>query len=195
MSVIELFLVAVGLSMDAFAVALSDGLTLKRRRSALVIALFFGIFQAGMPMIGYFLGTGFSHLISAYDHFSALAVLGFIGGKMIFESISELKCSRKNIEETPRPQKALTFPLLIAKSAATSIDALVVGVTLSAMGQNIFFSAALIGITTFVISLAGALWGKRFGTLIGTKAELVGGVVLLAIGIKTCIEPIFFGCG
>ncbi len=190
MSFIELLLVAVGLSMDAFAVALSDGLTLKRRRRAVLIAFMFGFFQAAMPVIGYFLGSGFSRLIAAYDHFAALAVLGFIGGKMIVESISELR----HPQEQPHA-KELTFPLLLAQAAATSIDALIVGVTLSAMGQDIFFSAAVIGATTFAISLAGALGGKKFGTMLGTKAELVGGIVLAAIGIKTCIEHIFFGCG
>lgn len=190
MSFIELFFVAAGLSMDAFAVALSDGLTLKRRRRAVLIAFLFGAFQAAMPIAGYFLGSGFSHLIAAYDHFAALAVLGFIGGKMMIESISELK----HPQENPRAKEP-TFPMLLAQAAATSIDALIVGVTLSAMGEDIFFSAAVIGTTTFAISLAGALGGKRFGTVLGTKAELVGGAVLAAIGIKTCIEHIFFGCG
>ena len=109
---------------------------------------------------------------------------------MIVESISELRHPQK-----PPHARELTFPLLLAQAAATSIDALIVGVTLSAMGQDIFFSAAVIGVTTFAISLAGALGGKKFGTMLGTKAELIGGIVLAAIGIKTCIEHIFFGCG
>ena len=190
MSFIELLLIAAGLSMDAFAVALSDGLTLTRRRTAVLIAFMFGLVQAAMPVAGYFLGSGFSHLIAAYDHFAALAVLGFIGGKMIIESISELK----RPQEAPHARE-LTFPMLLAQAAATSIDALIVGVTFSAMGEDIISSAAVIGLTTFAISLAGALGGKRFGTLLGTRAELAGGVILAAIGIKTCIEHIFFGCG
>lgn len=186
MSFIELFFVAVGLSADAFAVALADGLNLQRRRKAVLIAFMFGLFQALMPILGYFLGSGFASLFSAFDHYLALGVLGFIGGKMIVESIRELI----HEDDEPITVKSLSFPALLMQSAATAIDALMVGVSFAAIRVSIAPAALFIGAVTFVLSLLGALGGRRLGLRLGVKAELAGGIVLEAIGIKTFLEHI-----
>ncbi len=185
MSIIELFLVAAGLSADAFAVALADGFSLKRRRKGALIAFMFGLFQALMPIAGYFLGNGFAGLISAFDHYIALTVLGFIGGKMIIESVRELREHDCECEV-----KSLSFPTILLQAAATSIDALMVGVSFAAIGVKIVPAAAFIGAVTFAISLAGILGGRKFGLLLGAKAELFGGIVLVIIGVKTFLEHI-----
>ena len=189
MSFFELLLIAVGLSMDAFAVALSDGTALRDRRRALLIAALFGFFQALMPLLGYFVCAGFAELICAYDHFVALAALGFIGGKMIAESVSELRCKNAASEQAVC---SLSLPALIAQAVATSIDALVVGASFAVSGEEIFRSAAVIGATTFALSLVGALGGRKFGTLLGSKATLGGGIVLVLLGVKTVVEHLFF---
>lgn len=191
MSFAELFLLAAGLSMDAFAAAVSDGLVIKRRRTAVLAAALFGIFQAAMPIIGYFIGSGFAALISRWDHFFAVAVLGIIGGKMVIESVGELKSGKSGQPNRPS-SRSITLPAMLAQAAATSIDALIVGVTFAAFEMKIIFSFLFIGAVTFVISLCGALGGKRFGVLLGAKASLVGGLVLIVIGVKTLIEHLFF---
>ena len=183
MSFIELFFVAVGLSADAFAVALADGLNLRRRRKALLIAFMFGLFQAAMPIIGYCAGCGFAKYISAFDHVLALGVLGFIGGKMIIESIHELISG-----DTPNTPHSLTFPILLVQSAATAIDALMVGVSFAAINVSITPAAVFIGMVTFTLSLVGALGGHKLGLKLGVKAELAGGAVLIIIGVKTFLE-------
>ena len=190
MSFIELFFVAVGLSADAFAVALADGLNLRRRRKALLIAFMFGLFQALMPVLGYILGSGFANMFSAFDHYLALGVLGFIGGKMIIESVREL--AHEDGDEPPE-LTSLSFPSLLMQAAATAIDALMVGVSFAAIRVSIAPAALFIGAVTFVLSLCGALGGRRLGLKLGTKAELAGGIVLTVIGIKTFIEHISAG--
>lgn len=191
MSFIELFLIAAGLSADAFAAAVADGLNITRRRKAVLIAFMFGLFQALMPLLGYALGIGFARYINAIDHFLALGVLGFIGGKMIVESIGELRSGEK-----PDPElRDIPFHTLLAQSAATAIDALMVGVSFAAIGVKILPAAAFIGLVTFCISLGGALGGRRLGMRlgIGAGAELAGGIVLAAIGIKTFLTHILGG--
>lgn len=191
MSFIELFLIAAGLSADAFAAAVADGLNITRRRKAVLIAFMFGLFQALMPLLGYALGIGFARYINAIDHFLALGVLGFIGGKMIVESIGELRSGEK-----PDPElRDIPFHTLLAQSAATAIDALMVGVSFAAIGVKILPAAAFIGLVTFCISLGGALGGRRLGMKlgIGAGAELAGGIVLAAIGIKTFLTHILGG--
>lgn len=188
MSFIELFFIAVGLSADAFAVALADGLNLQKRRKAVLIAFMFGLFQALMPVLGYFLGSGFANLFSAFDHYLALGVLGVIGGKMIVESIRELI----NGDE-PAAVKSLSFSALLMQAAATAIDALMVGVSFAAIRVSIAPAALFIGVVTFVLSLMGALGGRRLGLRLGAKAELAGGIVLTVIGIKTFLEHISGG--
>lgn len=189
MSFIELFFVAVGLSADAFAVALADGLNLQKRRKAVLIAFMFGLFQALMPVAGYFLGSGFASLLGAFDHYLALGVLGFIGGKMIIESVRELA---REDEDAPII-KSLTFPALLIQAAATAIDALMVGVSFAAIRVSIAPAALFIGAVTFVLSLLGALGGRRLGLKLGVKAELAGGIVLTVIGIKNFLEHISAG--
>ncbi len=191
MSFVELFLIAAGLSADAFAAAVADGLNITRRRKALLIAFMFGLFQALMPLVGYALGIGFARYINAFDHFLALGVLGFIGGKMIVESIGELRSGEK-----PDPaSRDIPFPALLAQAAATAIDALMVGVSFAAIGVKILPAAAFIGLVTFCLSLAGALGGRRLGMKlgVGAGAELAGGIVLAAIGIKPFLTHILGG--
>ena len=190
MSFIELFFVAVGLSADAFAVALADGLNLRRRSKAVLIAFMFGLFQALMPVLGYFLGSGFASLFSAFDHYLALGVLGFIGGKMIIESVREL--AHEDGEEHVIIRD-LRFPALLMQSAATAIDALMVGVSFAAIRVSIAPAALFIGAVTFTLSLLGALGGRRLGLKLGANAELAGGIVLTIIGIKTFIDHIGSG--
>lgn len=185
MSVFELFFVAVGLSADAFAVAAADGLSLKRRRKALLIAFLFGLFQALMPLCGYLLGSGLAKYITEFDHFLALGVLGVIGGKMVTESIHELADSEYTAEI-----KDPGFSELLLQAVATSIDAFMVGVSFAAIRTRIVPAALLIGTVTFGLSLAGAVGGKRLGERLGSKAELAGGIVLIIIGIKTFLEHI-----
>lgn len=183
MSVVELIFVAAGLSADAFAAALADGTSLRHRYKALLIAFLFGLFQALMPIAGYLLGSGFADYISAFDHFLALGVLGVIGSKMMIESIRELVGSEETVEiKEPR------FSLLLLQAAATSIDALMVGVSFAAIRIEILPAAAIIGAVTFGLSLIGAIGGKRLGEKLGVKATLAGGCVLVIIGVKTLLE-------
>lgn len=183
MSVIELILVAAGLSADAFAASVSDGIVICRKRRAVLTALLFGVFQAVMPLLGYLLGAGFAELIAAYDHFIALAVLGFIGGKAVIEGISTLRSGGECL-----PEAEPSIGLIIAQGAATSIDAFVVGVSFAAVGAEPFGASAIIGAVTFAVCLVGVLAGRKFGELLGTKAEIAGGIVLIAIGVKTFLE-------
>jgi len=191
MGLAELFLIAVGLSMDAFAVSISDGIVMKNRRRGVLAALLFGLFQAGMPVAGYFLGSAFAELIARYDHYIALVVLGFIGGKMIVESIGELRA--KKADEPTEGVKEPTLGGLFMQAIATSIDALVVGVSFAAIGVDIVPAALFIGVVTFAICIAGFFGGRRFGQLFGAKASLLGGAVLVCIGVKTFIQHVFFG--
>ena len=181
MSFLELLLVAVGLSMDAFAVAVCRGLEMRRidYRQALLIAVFFGGFQALMPVVGYLLGAGFEHYISAFDHWIAFALLAFIGGKMIWEAV------RGGEEEQPQE---LDLKMLLLMAVATSIDALAVGITFAFLRMDILSSALTIGATTFLISFGGVAAGNRFGARYKQKAEIVGGVVLVLIGAKILLE-------
>ncbi len=189
MSLIELFLIAVGLSMDAFAVSISNGTVIRNRKKAVFAALMFGIFQAGMPVIGYFLGSAFAEIISRYAPIIALAVLGFIGGKMIVESIGELRSKDEQHESSIKEPGIGT---IMIQAVATSIDALVVGVSFAAMEVQIIPAVIFIGVVTFVISLVGVFGGVKFGQLLGAKASLLGGIVLVCIGLKAFIENIFF---
>lgn len=195
----ELLLLAVGLAMDAFAVSIGNGLSMKKSdpKSALAIALSFGVFQALMPTAGYFLGTAFETVISRFDHYIALIFLGFIGGKMIFDGIKELRESKKEGTESGEKEEQpfkLSFGALMIQSVATSIDALIVGVSFAALPDvNIWTAVVLIGVITFAISLVGVFSGKKFGQLLGSRAEVFGGLILVGIGLKVFIEHVFFG--
>lgn len=182
---IELFLVAVGLSMDAFAVSICKGLCMKRLnvRQALVIALFFGGFQAGMPLIGWLLGTQFEQFITPVDHWIAFLLLAFIGGKMLWDAFHEddegVACAVDG---------KLDLRELVMMAIATSIDALAVGITFAFLGVDIVSSVALIGITTFVLAFVGVAVGFRFGARYEKPATIAGGIVLILIGLKILLE-------
>lgn len=190
MDFITLFIIAVGLAMDAFSVAVTDGIILKKTLkplNAIKIALFFGVFQAVMPCIGWALGFNFKTYIEGFDHWLALILLGFIGGKMLYEGIKNDDEEDSDNNKNPLDNKVLTLLAI-----ATSIDALAVGITLAAVNFPILIAAAVIGIVAFVISLAGVYIGSKFGNLFGNKADIVGGLVLIGIGVKILIEHLFF---
>jgi putative Mn2+ efflux pump MntP len=187
METITILLLAVGLAMDAFAVSVVAGSVYRELhiRHAIRMALFFGGFQALMPVIGSLAGLGLKDLIAAYDHWIALGLLGFVGGKMIFEAF-EIKAAEKNVD----PSNLL---ILLTLSLATSIDALAVGFTLSLLVSSLVFAVAMIGAITFVLSYAGVAIGKRFGHFFEAKIEVFGGLILIAIGIKILITHILSG--
>jgi len=181
MSIWELFVIAVGLSMDAFAVAICRGLSLKKMeyRQALITGCFFGGFQALMPLLGYIAGMQFKDYITAIDHWIAFVLLGAIGFNMIRESRNE---SCENFGET------LDLKNLLMMSLATSIDALAIGVTFAFLQVTIVPAVAMIGAITFAISFAGVKIGNLFGTKFKSKAELTGGVILILMGVKILLE-------
>lgn len=185
MGFIELFLTGVGLSMDAFAVAICKGLGMRkiRWRDALVIALFFGGFQALMPLIGWAAGSLFASTITAVDHWIAFGLLAFIGGKMLWDAFHE------DDEELSCPADGkLDLRELVMLAIATSIDALAVGITFAFLRVDIVMSVGLIGATTFVLALAGVAVGHRFGARYEKAATIAGGIVLVLIGTKILLE-------
>ena len=191
MSFIELFVIAVSLAMDAFAVSISNGLMLPkiRIRHAVTFGAFFGVFQFIMPLIGYFLASSFSEYITAFDHWIAFILLALIGGNMIKESFSE---EEENAEEAQA--NIMSVKNLTVLAIATSIDALAVGVTYALVDSgNIWFSCTVIGVVAFVISYIGVMLGKKISGMFQTYAERVGGCVLVIIGLKILIEHLFFG--
>ena len=187
MGFFELFLIGIGLSMDAFAVAICKGLGMERinKRDTLLLALFFGGFQALMPLTGYLLGSRFASYIERWDHWIAFVLLAFIGGNMIRES----RAGDKEDEEQPSNGEVRHKELLVL-AVATSIDALAVGVTFSMveLSVSIGLAVALIGCTTFLISLGGVYVGNVFGARYKSRAELVGGAILILIGVKVLLE-------
>ncbi len=188
MTIIELILIGIGLSMDAFAVAVTNGLCCKNIRAGgtLATGVCFGGFQGLMPLAGYFLGIGFAKYITAFDHIIALVLLGFIGGQMIFESFKK--------DDDDKSETKLTAKTLLMQGIATSIDALAVGVSFAALKDvNIAFASGAICCITFAFSVAGVLIGKKFGTMLNNKAQFVGGLILVGIGIKIFVEHVFFG--
>ena len=193
MGILEVLLTGVGLSMDAAAVGMTNGLNEPKMRltKILLIALFFGVFQGVMPLIGYFVGTLFAEAVASIAPYVALVLLGFIGGKMIYEALKKSK-------EEEEAVKNLGVGALTAQAIATSIDALAVGISLLALNGigalkvNIFAACAIIAACTFVISLAAVFIGKKFGAVLADKAELIGGIILVAIGLKIFIEGVFF---
>ncbi|WP_165055652.1 MULTISPECIES: manganese efflux pump MntP family protein [unclassified Adlercreutzia] len=185
MGFVELLMIAVGLSMDAFAVSVCKGLCMKRVNwaHAFVIALFFGGFQGLMPVVGWALGTQFAALITPVDHWIAFALLAFIGGKMLWDAFHE----DDEAQECPAEPK-LDLRELVMLAVATSIDALAVGITFAFLGVNIVAAAAIIGVTTFALSFAGVAIGNQFGSRFEKPAAIAGGVVLILIGVKTLLE-------
>ena len=190
MGFVELFLIGVGLSMDAFAVSICKGLGMKRlnMKQALVIGLFFGGFQALMPLIGWALGTQLADFITPIDHWIAFILLVLIGGKMLFDAFSG-----GDEEDAGEPKDArLDFKELLMLAIATSIDALAVGITFAFLGVNIVVAIAVIGVTTFVLSVVGVAVGHAFGARYEKGATIAGGIVLILIGCKILLEHLGF---
>jgi putative Mn2+ efflux pump MntP len=185
MSYIDLFLIGVGLSMDAFAVSVCKGLSMSRvnKKQCFLIALFFGGFQALMPLLGWLLGTTVVEYIRHFDHWIAFVLLLYVGGKMIVDAIREWK-------DDDRPEY-LDMPLhlkeLFLLAVATSIDAFAVGITFSFLEVVIWTAIAIIGVTTFVLSAAGVYIGNLFGGKFKSKAQLAGGIILIALGARILV--------
>lgn len=185
MTLFELFLIAVGLSMDAFAVSICKGLSMQKlnKKHALIIGLYFGGFQALMPFIGYSLGIHFQEAIVAYDHWIAFILLCLIGINMIKESRSD---------EEESVDASVDFKEMIVLAVATSIDALAIGVTFAFLQVNIVPAVSFIGIITFTLSVIGVKVGNVFGMKYKSKSEFAGGLILVLIGVKILIEHLFF---
>ncbi len=182
MNIIELLLIAVGLSMDAFAVAVCKGLSMSKitLKKALVVGLYFGIFQAAMPLLGYFVGSLFEKQITSFDHWIAFGLLLLIGGNMIREAVK--RDDDDECKEDIGPKSM--FPLAIA----TSIDALAVGVSFAFLQVEIVPAVSFIGVITLVLSMVGVKIGNVFGLKFKSRAEIVGGVILILIGTKILLE-------
>lgn len=185
MGLVELLLIAVGLSMDAFAVSICKGLDMKEvnLKVAVVLALFFGGFQALMPLIGWALGSQFLGIIGPIDHWVAFVLLAVIGGKMLWEAFHE-----DAGEGDGKPADRIDLGEFFILAIATSIDALAVGISFAALSVDIVPSVALIGVTTFAFSIAGVFVGNFFGSRYEKPASIVGGVVLILIGSKILLE-------
>lgn len=181
MGIIELFLLAVGLSMDAFAVSVCKGLAMPRItvKKASIVAIWFGGFQALMPLLGYFLGVQFQDKITAIDHWIAFVLLGIIGVNMVREALSG---------ECENTSDSLDIKTMFILAVATSIDALAVGITFAFLKVDIIPAVSFIGATTFILSAAGVKIGNVFGTKYKSKAELAGGVILILLGLKILLE-------
>ena len=185
MGLIELFLIAVGLSMDAFAVSVCKGLAMPKCtfKKAAIVGLWFGGFQALMPAIGYVLGAQFQETIASIDHWIAFVLLVLIGGNMIHEALD-------NDEE--EADASLDVKTMFLLAVATSIDALAIGITFAFLKVNIIPAVCFIGIVTFIISFAGVKIGNIFGARYKNKAEIVGGVILILLGLKILLEHLGF---
>ena len=189
MGFVETFLIGVGLSMDAFAVAVCKGLGMKKInwRHTFVIALFFGGFQAFMPLLGWALGTQFASFITPIDHWIAFGLLAFIGGKMLVDAFKgEDGCD--GVCACGEGEPELDIKELVMLAVATSIDALAVGITFAFLGVNIWLAVVVIGVTTFALSFVGVAIGNQFGSRFEKPATIAGGVVLIIIGLKILIE-------
>ena len=185
MGLIELFLIAVGLSMDAFAVSVCKGLAMPKCtfKKAAIVGLWFGGFQALMPAIGYVLGAQFQEAIASIDHWIAFVLLALIGGNMIHEALD-------NDEE--EADASLDVKTMFLLAVATSIDALAIGITFAFLKVNIIPAVCFIAIVTFIISFAGVKIGNVFGARYKNKAEIVGGVILILLGLKILLEHLGF---
>lgn len=203
MNILELLFLAVGLSMDAFAVAVCHGLSMQKAgfKKALIVGLYFGVFQAAMPIIGYLVGSQFSDLIVHVDHWIAFILLAFIGAKMILGSFRKEGCPDRKCPVETCPDRAcpggkrpgteevsLRPAKMLPLALATSIDALAVGVSFAFLQVKIIPAVSFIGLTTLVLSMAGVKIGHIFGTKFKAKAELAGGVMLVLIGLKILLE-------
>ena len=185
MGLLDLLITAVALSMDAFAVAISKGLSCRkyRLRNSLITGAYFGGFQAAMPLVGFLLAGLFAKYITAFDHWIAFVLLALIGGNMIRESFSK---------EEETVNDSFGFRAMLPLAVATSIDALASGISFAVVGANIYVAIAFIGVITFLLSAAGVKIGNVFGEKYKSKAEFVGGLILVLMGTKILIEHL---CG
>lgn len=181
METVEILLISIGLAMDAFAVSICKGLSIKKMnwKNAIIIGMYFGIFQAGMPILGYFLGSTFERFITNIDHWIAFSLLTGIGFDMLKEAFSK---------ESEHSNDKVDFKTMIILSIATSIDALAVGITFACLKTKIIVPAITIGIITFLMSVIGVKIGNKFGDKYERKAEIMGGVILILLGIKILLE-------
>ena len=180
MSILSISLIALGLAMDAFSVAICKGLSMKKfeLKKSVIIGLYFGIFQGIMPIIGYLLGGTFADVIEKYDHWIAFGLLLFIGINMI----------REAFDKDEEVNDKVDFKSMIWLAIATSIDALTVGITFSFLKVNIWFAALLIGMITYTLSIIGVIIGSKFGAKYKAGAEVTGGIILIIMGIKIVVE-------
>lgn len=187
MNLLELFIIAVGLSMDAFAVSICKGLSMRKLyfKNALIVGLYFGIFQGAMPLLGYILGIQFQDKITAFDHWIAFILLGIIGLKMIKESLDKEVNTEIASDDSC---EELNLKNMTVLAIATSIDALAVGVTFAFLNVQIIPAVSFIGTVTLVLSMIGVKIGNIFGTKYKSKAELAGGIILVLMGAKILIE-------
>jgi len=179
---VNLILIAISLAMDCFAVSIAGGATVKRirARDTLKVGLSFGLFQALMPLIGWFIGLSFKELIENAGHWVAFGLLCAIGIKMIYEALKSKREKRKiNLAK---------LPMLFVLSIATSIDALAAGISFSLLDASLYLSVAIIGLFAFVFSISGYIIGNKIGHFLENKVELIGGIILIGIGIKILVE-------
>ena len=187
---LSVILIGISLSMDAFAVSVTNGIAMRPFKTgyALWHGLYFGTFQFLMPLAGYILGSTVSGYVTAIGPYVSFALLAFIGGKMIWDAVKELRAP-----EACPVGRAFSYKLMVVQAFATSIDALAVGVSFAALDVNIAAAASFIACVTFVCCLAGHLLGKKFGSWLGGKAEIFGGVILVCIGAKILVEHLSGG--
>lgn len=181
MKLLEIILIAVGLAMDAFAVSVCKGLSMKKinYKKVFIIALYFGLFQTFMPVIGYFLGISFQSIILNIDHWIAFGLLCAIGGKMVLDSFED---------ESDEINDSIEAKTMIILAIATSIDALAVGITFAFLSAKLLSSVLIIGIITFILAIVGVKLGNKFGGVFENKAEIIGGGILIIMGFKILLE-------
>jgi manganese efflux pump family protein len=186
MEYLTIFLIAIGLCFDSFAVSVSSGLIRQEItfNQALRIAISLAFFQGMMPLAGWLLGTKLTNHIGQWDHWIAFTLLAALGGKMLYESLF--------VNEEEKDFDPLNFWVIIGMSIATSIDALIVGFTLAIVSVTIFESVIIIGFVTFLVSMLGILFGKKSGNVLGKKVEILGALILIGIGVKFLIEHLLF---
>lgn len=190
MSLIEIIFIAIGLAMDCFAVSIASSICYGRYNWPKIVrmALFFGLFQGGMPLIGWGLGIGFAKYICAIDHWLALGILGYLGGKMIYESFKD-EGEEEEMCDAKSPYGSLRMVTILA--IATSIDALATGLIFVPIGNRIFSASGIIAIVSFLFTFVGCVFGVTFGKRIKFNVEAIGGIILIGIGLKIFIEHMF----
>lgn len=195
MSILNIILIGIGLAMDAFAVTVAKSLSLKdiKLKETLTMAGLFGLFQGGMPLLGWLAGIKFEAYITSIDHWIAFLLLGFIGGKMLYEAFGDEKDDKqadKEVAVSSVKKNRLSMKTLLFLAVATSIDALAVGVSFAFLNVSIIPAVIIIGLTTFILCIGAVYIGKLFGAMIQKKAEILGGIILILIGLKILLEHI-----